>query len=150
MTKAATPTPKTRILIECGYHKIMLPAGTSADEIAILANATAISHQYVNGKTVWYPNGDTDVVSINIVNEKSITNFIDARGEDHPEYDIIIENVKERLNNSENHGSIIFDNNTITSGSEKFEYVDLSDPEVDPEEIINAIVNAALGSPVGM
>jgi len=146
MAKATTPIPKTRILIECGYHKIVLPVGTSADEIAILANATVVNSHYVGGKTVWYPNGDTDVVSISIINEKSITNFIDARGDDYPEYDIIIKNVKERLGDK-NHKSIIF-SNKITSGSKDFEYVDLADPEVDPEEIITTIVNAALDNPV--
>jgi len=139
----------TRILIEFGYGgKFMLPGGTSADTMAVLANAIHVDDVRHKGKYVFCPKTDDSKIKISIVAEKDVCHFVDSRGDsDHQEYDIIVAEVTERLGNKP-HGPIIFRSSDIYIGTEAIEYEDLADPDTDPETIIEKIVQAALANPI--
>ena len=146
MTK---PPDDTRIMINAGYSsKFILPTGTSADVMAVLVNAIPIDDTYHKGKNITHRSTTEDKrISVEIISADEITDFLDARDEDaHQEYDIIVSEVKDKLEGKK-HAVVLFRSNQIKVGRTEIEYEDLANPEIDPEAIINAIVVEALKDP---
>lgn len=133
----------SRIIIKAGYSEYMLPAGTSADQLSILTNAIPLKKTYINGdgNHLHIDEQSSSEIGIEIIKLSNIENFIDARNDNHEDYHLIVDQIKERID--PNHRTIIFGRDEIFSGKEKFDYVDIADPETDPEQIINDIINAA-------
>lgn len=131
------------IVVNLGYDRFVLPRGTSADDVAILANAKPIDESYVGGQTIFHPSVTEKSVDVSIIDTNRIQNFIDARNDKHAEYDIIVEEVESRLKDQE-HRVVFFREKCIHIGTDEMEYVDLANPDNDPEKIINKIVYMAL------
>ena len=139
------PPANTRIMITGSWNtKFILPEGTSADLMSVLANAIPINDFYHGGKNHIYRECSDNKIEIKIISTNEISNFIDGRNEDHhPEYDIIISEIREQLG-KKTHATIIFKENEIVVGKKTFNYADLASPETDPEKLINDIVEVAL------
>lgn len=150
----AKSSSNTRILIEFGYSdRFLLPAGTSADQMAVLANAVKIDESYSGPSrgSLCPSQTSNSKVKVYIISANEISKFVDEReGEDaHEDYDIIIEEVKNRIGNK-NHGVIRFRKKNIIVGDEEIDYEDLANPETDPETIIDSIVSKALVKPINI
>lgn len=143
----ANPKSNTRILVEIGYTKFVLPEGTSADAMAILANAVPVGVSYGRGKHHIHPEHEDKKIDIRIIDAGDIETLLDLRGEDeHQDYDIIFNEVESALKGKD-HGSVIFNSNRIEACDKRFEYADMADPEFDPQKLIGEIIEAALKHP---
>jgi len=144
----ASAKPGTRIYVEFAYGKFILPEGTSADAMAILANAIPVETEYGGGKHHIHPSCEGKNIEIKIISSDVIETLIDVRGDEHQDYDIIFDEVKSALANKKDHGVVIFGSNNIRAHNEKFEYEDMANPDFDPEDLIKKIVCAAIENPV--
>lgn len=140
----AKAVPTTRIIVEAGYNKWILPEGTSADQISVLVNAIPVESSYLNGKNVTHLSRSQHMkVEMHVISVNDVKNFIDDRNDEHGEYDIIISEVRERLQDKV-HAFVLFKKDKIFVGPEDVNYVDLANPDVDPETVIEDIVQKAL------
>jgi len=140
----------TRIILETGWATFILPEGTSADAMSILANAIKVETSY-NQKPKYSVSTSSGEIKVSIVDINDIGNFVDVRKEDdHQEYDIIIDEVKKQLQNEvdrDTHAVVYFGSENIKIGSEEIQYENLANPKNDPQEIIDFIVEKARANP---
>lgn len=133
----------TRIVLDIGYHHVLLPEGTKVDPLRFLLDGVRVETKHVTGHgTMYLPTGEKSL-GLNIIKNDQIAKIQDGRGDNHPEYDIIIDQVKEKLEKSK-HKGIVFSDGAIEVGGSTIKYLDLADPATDPEEVINEIVEKAL------
>ena len=138
---------KVRILLQCGYNKFILPEGTSADAISCITHAQQVdTHSITYNENLYTESTEATTIELKIIKGDKIVKFIDNRGKEHRELDIIVDQVTKKLDQKKQKFPVIFGLTNIVVKDFKVEYktINLADPAFDPEQLINKIINLAM------
>jgi hypothetical protein len=140
----------TRVMLDVGHMKFILPPEVKADSLRCLINAVQLDNVYISGKGHVLMPQVGDHIGISIVKTMSVEYFVDSRSKkdkndtvvQHQDYDIIIDPLKEAIAGKE-HAPIHVADYHIRIGADTFNYDNMAEPNFDPEAVIKQMIEAA-------
>ena len=133
----------TRILLELGYTKLILPEGMSAEIVRDLVNAMYANYATIDGKTKYYKNPSSSSITIQIIPQDSITQVVkDIRTDSGNVEDknFLADEIISRIKNKKINKTLIFTDVSIKIDDKEIEWPEIGDPEFDPEVFIEEIL----------
>jgi hypothetical protein len=145
MAKRPEAKEKTRILIEVGYSKYILPEGTSAELVRNLVNSLRVDGVYLNGENIYYKNPDCSsdfkmqIIPAHTI-KKQINRIENENGKDDNKV-FLIEQIREEIEkNKIEYELLIFNEDRIIAGNKKIDWPEISHPDFDPVAFIEEVI----------
>ena len=128
----------SRLVLGIGYHHILLPESLSSEHVRDIVNSILVDHEYINGKTVYFPSTNERVV-LEIIPDSSYSTIIIDRSISK-EKEVIAKAIISKLVSKDK--LFYASDEIIKVGTSRLEWPAIENPKFDPDEFINMIVDA--------